>query len=109
MSSTKLSTTETAALVLLLRLSTVSGNEIDILEKKDIITYRGDDLDLLMSIRRGEYQKEDGTYRQEFFDMVSDFERRLGYAKKNTDLPDNPNMKVVEEFVMEVNRRALNV
>lgn len=82
---------------------------LDILEKKDIITYRGDDLDLLMSIRRGEYQKEDGTYRQEFFDMVSDFERRLGYAKKNTDLPDNPNMKVVEEFVMEVNRRALNV
>lgn len=82
---------------------------LDILEKKDIITYRGDDLDLLMSIRRGEYQKEDGTYRQEFFDMVSDFERRLDYAKKNTDLPDNPNMKAVEEFVMEVNRRALNV
>lgn len=82
---------------------------LDILEKKDIITYRGDDLDLLMSIRRGDYQKEDGTYRQEFFDMVSDFERRLDYAKKNTDLPDNPNMKVVEEFVMEVNRRVLNV
>lgn len=37
---------------------------LDILEKGDIVTYRGDDLDLLMSIRRGEYQKEDGTYRK---------------------------------------------
>lgn len=44
----------------------------------------------------------------EFFEMVNDFERRLDYAKNNTSLPDNPDMKRVEEFVMEVNRRALN-
>lgn len=81
---------------------------LDILEKGDIITYRGNDLDLLMRIRRGEYQKEDGTYRQEFFDMINEFEARLDYAKKNTDLPESPNMKRVEEFVMEVNRRSLN-
>ena len=81
---------------------------LDILEKGDIVTYRGDDLDLLMSIRRGEYQKEDGTYRQEFFDMVNEFEARLAYAKENTALPENPDMKRVEEFVMEVNRRALD-
>ena len=81
---------------------------LDILEKGDIVTYRGDDLDLLMSIRRGEYQKEDGTYRQEFFDMVNKFEARMAYAKENTALPENPDMKRVEEFVMEVNRRALD-
>lgn len=81
---------------------------LDILEKGDIVTYRGDDLDLLMSIRRGEYQKEDGTYRKEFFDMVNEFEARLSYAKENTDLPENPDMKRVEEFVMEVNRRSLD-
>ena len=81
---------------------------LDILEKGDIVTYRGDDLDLLMSIRRGEYQKENGTYRQEFFDMVNEFEARLAYAKENTALPENPDMKRVEEFVMEVNRRALD-
>ena len=61
-----------------------------------------------MSIRRGDYQREDGTYMDEFFEMVNDFERRLDYAKNNTSLPDNPDMKRVEEFVMEVNRRALN-
>ena len=81
---------------------------LDILEKGDIVTYRGDDLDLLMSIRRGEYQKEDGTYRQEVFDMVNKFEARMAYAKENTALPENPDMKRVEEFVMEVNRRALD-
>ena len=80
---------------------------LDILEKGDIITYRGDDLDLLMSIRRGLYQKEDGTYHREFFDMVTEFEARLAYAKENTDLPDDPDMKMVEEFVMEVNRRSI--
>lgn len=79
----------------------------DILEKGEIITYRENDLELLMSIRRGGYQKEDGTYRQEFFDMVNEFEARLAYDKENTDLPDDPDMERVEEFVMYVNRRSI--
>lgn len=82
---------------------------LDILEKEEIVTYREKDHDLLMSIRSGAYQKEDGTYRKEFFEMVDDFEKRLVYAKDNTSLPDSPNMQFVEEFVMDVNRRALNV
>lgn len=80
---------------------------LDILEKEDIITYREQDHDLLMSIRSGAYQLEDGTYRQEFFDMVNEFEKRLAYAKENTSLPDHPNMKLVEEFVIDVNRRSI--
>lgn len=75
---------------------------LDILEKEDIITYRGEDHDLLMSIRGGEYQREDGTYLPEFFEMVNDLEKRLAYAKENTSLPSNPDMKRVEEFVMSV-------
>ena len=81
---------------------------LDILENGDIVTYRGKDHDLLMSIRKGEYQNEDGTYRQEFFDMVNEFEKRMSYAKENTSLPDHPNMKQVEEFVIDVNRRSLD-
>ena len=81
---------------------------LDILEKEDIVTYRGDDLPLLMSIRKGDYQLEDGTYRPEFFEMVSDFEKRLNYAKQNTSLPETPDMKKVEEFVVSVNRRAID-
>lgn len=40
--------------------------------------------------------------------MVSDFEKRLNYAKQNTSLTDTPDMKKVEEFVMSVNRRAID-
>lgn len=81
---------------------------LDILEREDIVTYRGHDRELLMSIRTGSYQNEDGTYQQEFFDMVNEYEKRLSYAKKNSSLPEHPNMKLVEEFVMDVNRRSLD-
>ena len=81
---------------------------IDILEKEEIITYRETDHDLLMSIRNGAYQNEDSTYKPEFFEIIDDLKKRLDYAKENTSLPAHPNMKQVEEFVMSVNRRALD-
>jgi len=81
---------------------------LDILEKGEINTYRYDDRDFLLSIRNGKYQNEDGSYKQEFFEMVADYEARLKYARENTDLPKSPNMKRIEEFVMEVNRRAID-
>lgn len=81
---------------------------LDILEKEDIVTYREKDRDLLLSIRSGEYQLEDGSYRPEFFELVNEFEKRLNYAKENTSLPDHPDMKRIEEFVMSINRRALD-
>ena len=82
---------------------------LDILEKEEICTYRENDRDFLLSIRDGAFQNEDGTYKPEFFEMISDFEKRLGYAKENTSLPSKPNMKRIEEFVMSVNQEALNV
>jgi hypothetical protein len=81
---------------------------LDILEKEEIITYRKNDLDLLMSIRKGEYQKEDGTFKMEFFDIITDYENRLKYAADNTGLPEKPNYKFIEEFVMSVNKKAVN-
>lgn len=80
---------------------------LDILEKGEINTYRKNDLDLLMSIRNGKYQKEDGTFYIEFFDMVTDYERRLKYAAANTSLPEKPNYRLIEEFVMSVNERVV--
>ena len=82
---------------------------LDILENEEIRTYRENDRDFLLSIRNGAFQNEDGTYRQEFFDLVSDFEKKLKYAKENTSLPAKPNMKRIEEFVMSVNKAALDV
>ena len=80
---------------------------LDILEKEDIVTYRENDRDFLLSIRNGEYMKEDGTYRSEFFEMVNDFEKRLNYARENTSLPKTPDMRKVEEFVIEVNEKVV--
>lgn len=80
----------------------------DILEKGEINTYRYNDREFLLSIRNGRFMMDDGTYMPEFFEMVDKYEKRLAYAKKNTFLPNAPDMKRVEEFVMSINRRAVD-
>lgn len=79
----------------------------DILEKGEIITYRGADLDLLMSIRNGAYMKEDGSFRSEFFEMVDEMENRLEYDAKHTFLPDNPDYDRINDFVVDINKRII--
>lgn len=76
---------------------------LDILEKQEINTFREHDIPLLMSIRNGEFQNEDGTFRTEFYQMVDEFEKRMDYAKANTSLPEKPDYKRIEEFVVFVN------
>lgn len=80
---------------------------LDILEKGEINTYRAKEHNLLMDIRFGKYQKEDGTFQDSFYEMLSDFEKRLHYAAENTDLPEEPDMKRVQELVMTINERVV--
>lgn len=80
---------------------------IDILEKGEINTYRANERDILMDIRSGKYQKEDGTFSDSFYDMVSDYEKRLDYASVNSDLPDEPDFKKIEDLVMTINERVI--
>ena len=80
---------------------------IDILEKEEIITYRENDHDLLMDIRAGKFQREDGTFDSSFFDLVHDLSDKMDYAKQNTSLPKSPDMTRIEEFMMDVNRRSI--
>lgn len=80
---------------------------IDILEKGEIITCRKDDLELLLKIRTGGYQREDKTFCSEFYDILEDYEERLKRAARESRLPDNPDMEKVEAFVEYVNRRAI--
>lgn len=82
---------------------------LDILEKGEIRTYRYDDLEFLLSIRNGAFQNKDGTYQPEFFELVGEYEKKVEYAKENTSLPAHPDMKRVEEFVMDINRRSIDV
>lgn len=80
---------------------------LDILEKGEINTYREKEHDLLMDIRSGKYQKADGLFDDSFYDMLSEYEKRLHYAAENTDLPDEPDMDRVQEMVMEINERVI--
>ena len=80
---------------------------LDILEKGEICTYREKEYTLLMDIRLGKYQKEDGTFHESFYEMLSDFEKKLHYAAENTDLPEEPDMEKVQELVMTINERVV--
>lgn len=80
---------------------------LDILEYEEINTYREKDLGLLMDIRNGKYLDSNNQPTNDFFEMVDDFENKLEYAKQNTSLPDKPNYKAINEFVMSVNERIV--
>lgn len=79
----------------------------DILENRQIITYREKEHDLLMDIRNGKYLDDNKQPMPEFFEMVDELEKRLEYDKENTDLPDKPDYKRINEFVMDVNERVV--
>ena len=80
---------------------------LDILEKEKIITYRENEHDLLMDIRNGKFLDINDQPIPEFFEMVDEYEKKLEYAKQNTNLPNNPNYKKINEFVASVNERVV--
>lgn len=80
---------------------------IDILEKGEINTYREKEHQLLMDIRFGKFQKTDGTFDESFYDMLSEYEKKLQYAAEHTTLPEEPDFDRVQEFVMSVNERVV--
>ena len=80
---------------------------IDILENAQIRTHRSEsDLKLLRSIRNGEYM-QDSVLTPEFYQIVSDYERRFAEAEAHSILPDSPDMDAVEAFVESINRRVV--
>ena len=80
---------------------------LDILEKGEIITYREKEHDFLMDIRNGKYLDDNKQPISEFFEIIDEYEKKLEYAKKYTELPEQPNYKAIKEFVMDVNERII--
>jgi hypothetical protein len=60
-----------------------------------------------MEIRNGKYLDENRQPIPEFFDIVDELESKLNVAKQTTSLPDNPDYKKINEFVMSVNERIV--
>lgn len=79
----------------------------DILDNGEIITYREKDHDFLMSIRNGDYLDENDKPTKEFFGIVDELEFQLEAKKNSTMLPETPDMKQIEKFVMSVNERVV--
>ncbi|MCM1553519.1 MAG: nucleotidyltransferase domain-containing protein [Butyrivibrio sp.] len=80
---------------------------LDILEKGEINTYREKEHELLMDIRFGKFQKEDGTFQDSFYELLAEYEKRLHYAAEHTELPEEPDLAQVQEWVMSVNERVV--
>lgn len=80
----------------------------DICERQDIITYREKDRDLLMSIRKGVFQNNDGTYKKEFFDMISSFDNMLNNYKKKCDLPEQADCDKVADLYLKIVKEKEN-
>ena len=59
-----------------------------------------------MDIRNGKYLNENQP-TDDFFELVNNFEKKLEYARENTNLPDEPNYKAINEFVMAINEKIV--
>ena len=81
---------------------------LEMLETGEVHTYRDKDHDLLMDIRNGKYMDENGNMKPEFYAMVKDIEDKCKKAMETTKLPEKPDMKAIEEWVMSVNKRIIN-
>lgn len=73
----------------------------EILEGNGINTYREKDRMELLAIRGGKMSYE------EIFSLVNNLEDKFKYAYNNTELPEKPDDKKINELVMEINKCIL--
>lgn len=79
----------------------------DILENHRIVTYRSEkERELLLDIRNGKYS-EDGVFNAEFYSLVNTWEDRMKGALAHCTLPDEPNMDLINEFMVYMNLKNL--
>ena len=80
---------------------------IDILEREEIVTYREQDLEFLMSIRAGKFLDENGHPTETFYKLVDEFEQRMKDAALKSSLPEKPDYNKITDFLMSVNERIV--
>lgn len=83
---------------------------IDILDKHEIITYRENEHDLLMSIRNNkdfEWIDENHQPTERFNRLVDDYQRKMEESAKRTTLPDKPDYNKINELKKAINRKII--
>ena len=78
----------------------------DILEKQKMITYREKDREFLLEVRKGKFIK-DGKLTDDFYPYLETLKERMEKDIKETKLQDKPDMKYINNLVMEVNTKVI--
>ena len=78
----------------------------DILKEYDIITYRPE-RDFLLQIRNGLFVTEDRKIVPTFYDWLEEMDCKIEEALKKTLVPDEPDYKGIQDFVIKVNNFTL--
>jgi len=81
---------------------------IDMLENKQIVTYREKEHDILMDIRNGKFVDDKDMIIPEFYDFYNELEARFKYAKSNTDLPLHPDKEKVYDLLQAINEKVIS-
>lgn len=82
---------------------------IELMEDGVIHTYRdGDEHELLMSIRNGDYLMDDGvTPSLEFEKLVEHYSSTFDKACKTSKIQDEPDMEAINKLVVDINKDLL--
>ena len=79
----------------------------DLLEKHKIVTYREKDRDFLLEIRKGKFLKNN-KLTEDFKPYLDSLQDKMDRLKETTTLPEKPNFKSLNDFVIEVNKLTIN-
>lgn len=74
----------------------------DILEKREINTFREREIDFLMSIKNGIYMLSNGKYDPKFFDIIDNYDKKLARVFERSTLPNLPDKKKVTKLMMDI-------
>ena len=79
----------------------------ELLETGIMHTYREKEHDLLINIRNGKFQNPDHTFNNAFFELIDQLETRFQYAAKHSALPEKPDIKQANEFLIDINTQTI--
>ena len=81
--------------------------ECELLETGTMHTNREKDNELLLPIRDGKYILANCNIDDALYDIINPLMERVEYAKANTVLPVEPDENAINDFVMEMSRKAI--
>ena len=79
----------------------------EVLNTGKLSVYREKEHDMLMAIRNGAYESvtQPGKMSKEYFELIEDLLEENRKAEKRTKLPENPDYKRIQDFIIKVNSK----